>query len=149
MFEKKHILIIDAVLIIGSLLLVAGFVGYTQPFVIAPLGDSLPLLFSFPAGNSILIDTNLSFNSSQLYLAGETFSLDSGKYYWKVVANSVSDIRVVTLESPATFKLAISDDDSLIVINGGSEKLSVTTYNLGENVGTLFVTGLNFSSEDS
>ena len=146
---SKYILVIDAVLILGSLLLIAGYVGYTQPFATAPLEDSSTILFSFSGGNSVLIDTDLSFGSPGLHTVGDSFSLNPGTYYWKVVFNGVSDVRSVTLESPTTFLLTKSDDGALIVINSGLERVSVTTYNRGNEVGTTFVSNEDLPQENS
>jgi len=144
MVGKKHILAIDFILVIGSLLLVAGFVGYSQPLVIAPIDGHTStdgaVLFEFEKADLILIDDNLDFSSPQeIYVEDNlVINLKPGVYYWKVFGAFESDVREIKIESEIDLKLRGSDEDGRYkVVNSGNERLSVDVYDYGKFSGNV------------
>ncbi len=137
MVHHKHILLIDSILIVGTLLLIAGAVGYARPLVIAPLEDYVTsensVLFVFDKADVILIDDNLAFSSPQeVYVQNEiVLTLQPGVYYWKVVGALESDVRQLTIESSIDLKIRESQDGTVSVVNSGSVPLEVSVYNQG------------------
>ncbi len=136
MVNHKHILAIDAILILGSLLLIAGIVGYTRPLVIAPLDEAVTtngsVLFEFQKADYILIDDNLEFTSPrQVYVKESiTVNLEPGKYYWKAVGAISSEVRELTIESVVDLQIRESED-GIAVVNSGNTELEVSVYNQG------------------
>ncbi|MGV8142813.1 MAG: hypothetical protein ACP5NS_04240 [Candidatus Pacearchaeota archaeon] len=137
MVHHKHILIIDTILIVGTLFLIAGFVGYARPLVIAPLDDYVTtensVLFVFEKADVVLIDDNLAFTSPQeVYVRDEIIiTLPPGVYYWKVVGALESDVRQLTIESAIDLKIRESENGTVSVVNSGSVPLEVSVYNQG------------------
>ncbi len=150
MVNHKHILAVDAVLIIGSLLLIAGIVGYTRPLVIAPLDDVVTtngsILFEFQKVDYILIDDNLEFTSPEQVYVNDfvTVNLEPGKYYWKAVGALSSEVRELTIESVVDLQLRESED-GIVVVNSGNTELEVSVYNQGVLSGK-FVVGVSETS---
>ena len=151
MVEHKHILAIDAVLILGSLLLIAGIVGYARPLVIAPLDELVTtnssILFEFDKADYILIDDNLEFTSpQQVYVKDSiTVNLKPGVYYWKAVGALSSEIRELTIESVVDLQIRESGD-GIAVVNYGNSELEVSVYNQGA-LKDNFVVGVSESSD--
>ena len=137
MVKHKHILVIDIILIVGTLLLIAGFVGYARPLVIAPLDDYVTsensVLFVFDKADVVYIDDNLQFTSPQeIYVTDEIMvSLPPGVYYWKVEGALSSEIRQLTIESSIDLKIRESENGTISVVNSGSVPLEVSVYNKG------------------
>ena len=137
MVNHKHVLIIDAILIFGTLLLIAGFVGYARPLVIAPLDDFVTsensVLFVFEKADVVLIDDNLQFSSPQeVYVKDNILiTLSAGVYYWKVVGALTSDVRQLTIESSIDLKIRESENGTVSVVNSGSVPLEVSVYDKG------------------
>lgn len=143
MVNKKYVLLIDLVLVIGSLFLISGFVGYTRPLVIAPFDDyensNGSVLFSFEKADLILIDNNLEFSSPQeIYVENNlVVNLKPGIYYWKVVGALESDIRKFTIKSEIDLSLKEIENGNFEVVNSGNEKLDVDVYEKGKLTGKV------------
>ena len=137
MVHKKHIILIDALIVFISLAVIFFAVGYARPLVIAPIDDFVTtdnsVLFSFEKADVILIDDNLQFNSPQeIYVSGDIIvNLIPGVYYWKVVGAIASEVRELTIESSIDLKISESEDGTVSVINSGSVPLEVSVYNQG------------------
>ncbi len=135
--RKKHILIVDAILILGSLLIVVLFVEYTQPLVIAPLNNYLTfntsVLFQFKDADSILIDDNLEFTSPDIIFVEDDalVTLEPGNYYWKVVGTFESEVRQFTIQSQIDLRIRDTGNDIYEIVNSGNDQLSVEIYNRG------------------
>jgi hypothetical protein len=156
MINKRHILAIDFVLVVGSMLLIAGLVGYSQPLVIAPLPDTTTtdtsILFAFEKANLILIDDNLEFTSPlEIFVEDNlVINLKPGTYYWKVEGALASEIRELTIESEIDLKLRKSkfNKESYEIVNAGNTKLNVDVYEKGELTGNVIL-GVDESEEVS
>ncbi len=135
---NKKILVIDLVLIVGSLMIIAGVVGYARPLVIAPVDDLVTMnssvLFVFEKGERILIDDNLGFSSPQIYEVKDdlVINLKPGFYYWKVEGALDSDIRQLTIQSYLDLKLKEAQNGDFELVNAGNAELNVEVYEDGE-----------------
>ena len=143
---KKTILVIDLVLVVGSLALIAWLVGYSQPLVIAPIDGYTStdgsILFEFEKADLILIDDNLDFSSPQrIYVEDNlVINLKPGVYYWKVSGALESDVRELTIESEIDLKLKESGTkDVYEVVNSGNERLNVDVYDHGLLSGNIIL----------
>lgn len=131
--KKQHIKKIDFALIVVTLLVLASFIGYARPLVIAPLDDLATtngsVLFEFERGNIILIDDNAGFNSPREIHAEENLliHLKPGKYYWKVKGVLGSEIRELTILSEVSLKLK-KLNDKFGLVNTGNVELDVEIY---------------------
>ncbi len=136
MLEKKHILAIDMILIVGTAIALLGIIGYTKPLVIAPIDElqttNTSILFEFEKGNIILIDDNPYFTSPEKILAENNLviNLKPGKYYWKVQGafSRESEVRELTILSEIELKLK-KTADGYAVVNAGNVELNVEIYN--------------------
>ena len=151
--NKKHIVIFDLILVIGSLVLIAGLIGYSRPLVIAPV-DGLQttetaVLFEFEKANLILIDDNLSFTSPQEIYAEDNLviNLKPGIYYWKIIGARESEVRELTVESEIDLKIKESGQN-YSVVNAGNTRLNVDIYDRGELKGKI-VLDVDESKESS
>jgi hypothetical protein len=128
---NRRIILIDAVLIIGSLLVIAGIVGYTQAFAVAPLEDIDSVIFVLNNVEYLFIDDNLDFLSPELINLNEDVlvSLPSGHYYFKIIGER-NEIRELTFEFDIDILFDLSDNE-IKVINYGSKNLDVSVYNHG------------------
>src|SRR3989344_2711561 len=98
--NRKHLLIIDAILLFGILTSIFLLVGYTQPLAIAPLGsDSDSLLFYLPKTDFVILDDNSRFDSSETIFMGESTPLESGRYFIKFFDGIKSEIRQIDIET--------------------------------------------------
>lgn len=138
MIDKKHMIVIDFVLIVGTLLLIAGSVGYARPLIIAPVDGLVTtetaVLFSFEKADLILIDDNPAFTSpTEIYVKDNLIiNLKPGVYYWKVVGISESMVRELIIESEVDLKLKESENgEEYEVVNSGNTRLNVDVYNGG------------------
>ena len=142
--EMKKIWAIDAVLIVGTLIAVFVLIDYAQPLVIAPTDDftttETKVLFEF-AGEKILIDDNLEFNSPDEYAAkdGLIINLKPGVYYWKAVRGFESETRKLTIESEIDLRLNEKGDGEYEIVNAGNVELDVEVYRDDELVGSLIL----------
>lgn len=139
---NKKILIIDLILVVSTLAIIAGVVGYARPLVIAPIDDynttSTTILFSFERANLIIVDDNLEFTSPQEYYVEDNLVIDlsPGKYYWKVVGLRESEIRELTIESEISLKIK-QEGENYSVVNSGNVPLNVEVYENGQLTGSL------------
>ncbi len=137
MVDKK-ILVIDLVLIVGSLMIIAGVVGYARPLVIAPIDELITtnnsVLFVFEKGERILIDDNIGFSSPQVYEVMDdiVINLKPGFYYWKVEGALDSEIRQLTIQSYLDLRLKESRNGDFELVNAGNAELNVEVYEDGE-----------------
>jgi len=135
---------IDLAIIIGSLLILIGAIGYTRPLVISPV-DGLEtidsVLFSIDNAEKIMIDDNIDFTSPLEYrvVDGLEIELEPGKYYWKAVGVFGSRIRTLTVNSVVSLKLERKGED-YEVVNSGNVVLDVDVYDKDELVNS-FVLG--------
>lgn len=134
---NKKILIIDSVLLIGSLIAVFLLVGYTQPMAIAPLSsEQANLLIIVPAKDYVLFDTNSKFDSPQTLFIEDYISLKSGKYFIKFFDGSKSEIRQIEFELDVELQLRKLDESNLGIFNIGGSNLKIDTYEVGSLVDT-------------
>jgi hypothetical protein len=144
MINKKHILAIDLIVVVGTLLIIAGFVGYARPLVIAPVNEfsttESKVLFSFVKGNSILIDDNLDFSSPDEIFAEDNLIINfkPGVYYWKIKGILGSEIRTFTIESEIDLKIK-EGEENYEIVNSGNEKLNVDIYDFDLKTGTVIL----------
>ncbi len=137
MITKKHIVLFDLLLVVGTLVTIAFFVGYSQPLVIAPLDGEITtqtkVLFAFDKADTILIDDNLEFTSPTTIHAEDSLviTLEPGVYYWKVVGAQASEVRTLTIESSVDLQLRATED-SYSVVNAGNAPLDVSVYERDE-----------------
>ena len=140
---NKKILAIDLVLVLGSLLVIAGLVGYTQPKVIAPIDDYVStngnVLFEFKKADLILIDDNIKFSSpTEIHVKdGILVNLKPGNYYWKIIGVFESEVRQLTIKSEIELRLNEKEDGNYEVVNSGNTKLNVDVYNNGKLTGKV------------
>jgi hypothetical protein len=137
----KKILVIDLIIVFGSLFLIAGIVGYTQPLVISPIDDYVSngsVLFEFENAEKILIDDNLDFSSPlEIYVENDiVINLVPDTYYWKISGVLESEVRKLTVESEIDLRL-IEKEGKYEVVNSGNEKLNVDVYSNGVLTGKV------------
>ena len=132
--KNKHILKIDLVLVVVSLVVLMGAVGYVNPLVISPLDDyetsETEILFSIEKADALLIDDNLDFTTPDEYSLEDGLRIDlkPGKYYWKAVGILESEIRTLTINSEINLELKFNGNN-YNVMNVGNIKLNVDVYN--------------------
>lgn len=138
--NKKYLLIIDLILVLGSLLAVFFTVGYTQPLVIGPLSDSQEsLMFVFPASDYLLLDDNIKFDSPQTFFVDDSLNLKSGRYYIKSISGLSSEVREIKSEIDLVLQIRKLQDESLGVFNVGESRLQLETYEVGTLVNSSLV----------
>lgn len=142
MMNKRKILAIDFVLIVGTLFALFFIIGYARPLVIAPI-DGLEttdntVLFSFENGDRILIDDNLGFSSPMIIDVQDNIvvTLEPGVYYWKIDGVIDSEVRELTIKSLVDLKLR-EKDGQYNVVNSGNTRLNVDIYEKGELTGSV------------
>ena len=149
--NKKHILVLDLIIVVGTLMIIVGLVGYGRPLVIAPLPDSATantsVLFAFEGGEGveILIDDNLEFTSPQRVYVEDNLviNLKPGEYYWKIENDLIGGVRKFTIRTEVDLKLKRLDD-GFEVVNSGNTRLSVDVYD-----GADFVEGIKLDVDES
>ena len=130
---QKRILAIDFVVIVGTLLIIAGIVGYTRPLVLSPIDNfettETAVLFEFEKANVILLDDNSQLSSpDKIYVENNLIiNLKPGVYYWKVEGALESEVRKITIESEIDLILKESDD-GFEVANAGNTRFNVDIY---------------------
>jgi len=133
---------IDIVVVLVSLTLLVGIVGYGMPMVISPVDDfettSSSVLFEFSGGNKILLDDNLEFSSPEEIYAEDdlVINLKPGVYYWKVVGIGSSEVRELTIKSVVDLRLQ-EIDGGYEVVNAGNVGMDVDVYSHGVFVGKV------------
>ena len=140
---NKQILVIDMVLVIGSLFALAFIIGYARPLVIAPTNDyvttNTSVLFSFEKADTILLDDNLEFNSPTVISVTDNIivNLQPGIYYWKVVGALSSEVRQFTISSVIDLRLHDTGRGTYDVVNSGNIPLDVAVYDHGRYTGNM------------
>jgi hypothetical protein len=130
---KKHIWKIDLIVILVSVFVLMGLVGYARPLVIAPLdgyeSSSDKILFEFDRADVLLIDDNMDFTTPKEYGVSEEkiVRLDPGVYYWKVKGVLGSEVRTFTVNSRVELEL-VETEDGVAVVNAGNVRLNVDVY---------------------
>jgi hypothetical protein len=125
---------IDLVLVVVSLVVLIGVVGYVNPLVVSPLDDyetsETEILFSIENADVLLVDDNLDFTTPDRYQLkdGLKINLKPGKYYWKAVGVMESSPRTLTINSEVDLRLKF-DGDGYSVLNAGNIRLNVDVYN--------------------
>ena len=143
----ENIYKIDLVLIVVSLAVLIGVVGYINPLVVAPLDDyetsETEILFSIEKADVLLVDDNIDFTTPDEYSLedGLKINLKPGKYYWKAVGVLESDVRTLTINSEIDLRLEF-DGEGYSVVNAGNVRLNVDVYNGTELVDKVKV-GIN------
>lgn len=131
--EKKHIHKIDFAIIVGSLLILAGVIGYSRPLVVSPVDSyetaDTSVLFSFEKASHMLIDDNPEFSSpEEIFIEDDlVVNLEPGVYYWKVKGITDSKIRKLIIESRVDLILR-KNRDKYEVINAGNIRLRIDVY---------------------
>ena len=155
--NKKHIILIDLILVVGSLIVVAGLVGYTQPLVIGPIDDletsNTSILFSFENANVILIDDNPDFSSPEEIFVEDNLVINfkPGVYYWRIKGISESTVRKLTIVSEVNLKVRKAEGDQenkYDLVNAGNVPLEVDIFENG-SLRTDVILGVDESTEAS
>lgn len=138
MMTKNKIWAIDMIVIVGTLVVLLGTVGYVRPLVIAPLDGEITtetgVLFEFEKADRILIDDNMEFSSpTEIYVEDNlVINLKPGVYYWKVDGLLESEVRRLEIVSEVDLKLKMIDGgESYEVVNSGNVVLDVDVYENG------------------
>lgn len=124
---------IDFAVITLSAISLMFVIGFAQPLVISPIDNykttDTQILFSIEKGDKLLIDDNIDFTSPDEYDVADGLELEfsPGKYYWKVVGLTQSEIRTLTIESEVSLEL-IEDENNFSVVNSGNMDLLVDIY---------------------
>lgn len=130
---REHIWKIDLAIILISVFILIGVVGYARPLVIAPLDGynsfEDKVLFEFKGADVLLIDDNEEFSSPVEYKVsnGLQINLEPGVYYWKVSGVLGSEVRTLTIKSVVDLEL-VENEDGFGVVNVGNERLNVDIY---------------------
>jgi len=130
---RNNVVKIDVVVVVVSLVVLMGLVGYARPLVIAPIDDFESLdgniLFSFERADLLLVDDNLDFTTPDEYrvIDGEIIKLEPGVYYWKVSGVLGSEIRKLTINSRVELEL-VETEGGMAVVNSGNVRLNVDVY---------------------
>jgi hypothetical protein len=126
----------DMAIIVVSVIVLIGVVGYASPLVIAPLDDyettDTGILFSIENADVIIVDDNSEFTSPEEYSVspGLRIDLKPGKYYWRAVGAWGSEIRTLTINSEVSLELRKLDGaGGYGIINVGNTRLNVEVYN--------------------
>ena len=133
---------IDLVLVVVSLVVLIGLVGYVRPLVIAPLdgyeSSDNEILFVIEKADYLLVDDNFDFTTPDEYNIEDGLKLDllPGKYYWKAVGLFEGEVRTLTINSEVSLEL-VEMEDGFGVVNVGNTKLNVDVYNGSELVETV------------
>jgi hypothetical protein len=144
---------IDFVVILFSTIILIFLVGYSRPLVIAPIENfettDNEILFSIEKASKLIIDDNIEFTTPEEYdvVDGLALELKPGKYYWKVVGLTSSEVRTLIIESEVNLKL-VEDEEGYSVVNAGNVRLFVDVYDgeelmseeelkVGEKIGIL------------
>lgn len=135
--DKKYLIIIDAVVLLGSLLTIFLLLDYSQPLVIAPLSsEQADLLIIIHSKDYIILDDSSKFDSPQTIFIDDYISLESGIYFIKFSNNGKSDIRQIEFELDVKLQLRKLDDSNLGIFNIGESDLKIDTYEIGSLIDT-------------
>jgi hypothetical protein len=136
MMNSNKIYLIDAAMIVGTVIALASiiiYVGYLNPLVIAPSPDfettDTSVLFSFENSDSLIIDDNPEFTSPEKINVKDSLvvRLAPGTYYWKTEGLTKSEIRKLTILSEIGLKLK-KVETGYEVVNSGNLALDVEVY---------------------
>ena len=136
---KEHVWKIDVIVVLVSVFVLMGIVGYARPLVIAPFDDYESLdgevLFEFERADVLLIDDNMDFTTPVEYVVsdGERVELEPGVYYWKVSGVLGSEVRTLTINSRVELEL-VELEEGWGVVNAGNVRLNVDVYDGDELV---------------
>lgn len=141
--HRSLVYTIDAVLVVGTLVLVAWAFLYATPVLASPengFTTTGAVLFSFEKGDFLLIDDNAQFTSPERIPVNDQalISLSPGTYYWKVEGALSSEIRQVTVQSAVELKVRKSGN-GYDITNGGNDDLSVDVYDKGILTGNIIL----------
>lgn len=142
--ERKMIYLIDAVLLVGTILAISGIMFYgggeITGLIVGPtlnepsdgLVTTRAVLFSIENADVIFIDDNAEFTSPEIMNVhdGLEVVLEPGLYYWKANGLRDSEIRTLTIESRVELRLR-ETDEGYEVVNGGNARLNVDVYENG------------------
>lgn len=129
----KHIWKIDLIVVLVSVFVLMGIVGYARPLVIAPIDEYVSMdgevLFEFERADILLVDDNMDFTTPDEYAVrdGLEIGLEPGIYYWKVSGVLGSEVRTLTIESRVELAL-VEGEDGFSVVNAGNVRLNVDVY---------------------
>lgn len=143
MLDKKYLLIIDAILIFGTLFSLFLVLDYRQALVIAPIDSGEHLLFTLPDVDYILVDDNSKFDSPETYFIGDNIELEEGRHFIKFFDKLSSEIREINLELDVSLKIRRLQNGSVGIFNVGDSSLQIDTYRTGNLIDTSFVNGGN------
>jgi len=129
---KEHIWKIYLIVVLVSVFVLIGIVGYARPLVIAPLDEyesDGDVLFVIEKANVLFIDDNMDFSSPDEYWVAEglRIELEPGEYYWKAVGVLGSEVRTLTILSRVELRL-VKTADGMGVVNVGNVGLNVDVY---------------------
>jgi len=149
---KEHVWKLDLIVILVSVFLLMGLVGYARPLVIAPIddyeSDTGRVLFEFDRADVLLIDDNMEFTSPDEYEGsnGGVLILEPGVYYWKTTGVLGSEIRKLTINSRVELEL-LETEEGVAVVNAGNVRLNVDVYDDEELVDKVKLEVGSLSSE--
>jgi hypothetical protein len=128
----KNVYKVDVILVVVSLVVLLGLVGYARPLVIAPVDDyesSGEVLFLIEKADYLLVDDNVDFTTPDRYGVRDGLEIDltPGKYYWKAVGVLDGEIRTLMINSVVSLELR-EVDGGYGVVNGGNVRLNVDVY---------------------
>lgn len=144
MVTKKHIYVIDALILVSTLVVIATVIYAGTPILKSPINGYTtygPVLFSFEKGEKILIDDNMQFTSPQIIEVRDNLviSLAPGIYYWKVQGALESEVRELTIESKVDLKIKHIEGDRYDVVNSGNTELNVGIFENGSLTGNVIL----------
>ena len=133
MINKKNILIIDSILVLGILISAFLLIGYSQPLAIGPLYEEPKnsLIFSIQTTDYIILDSNLNFDSPHTIFIDDKLTLEPGTYYIKTFSELSSEIREIKSEIVLELQIRRINDGLIGLFNIGSSPVQVETYNVG------------------
>jgi len=129
----KNVYKVDLVLVVVSVVVLMGLVGYVRPLVIAPLDDyegSGEILFLIEKADYLLVDDNIDFTTPDGYAVRDGMKVDlvPGVYYWKAVGVMDGEVRTLTINSVVSLELR-ETEGGFGVVNAGNIGLNVDVYN--------------------
>ena len=146
--KAKNVYAIDLVLIVGTVVCLIFLVGYSEPLVIAPIGEfettNSSVLFSIEKAEFIFIDDNIDFTSPEKFDVedGLMINLKPGVYYWKAESVLKSEVRKLTINSEVDLKLR-ELEKGYEITNAGNTRLDVEVYN-----GTSLVSKIKLDTDE-
>jgi len=143
--KNKNIIVIDLVLIVGTLILLGSLYSFSSPVFFAPETDE-SVLVDIGDAEVFLIDDDGEFNSPEAILVedGVILSLEPGFYYWKYTGTVNSEIGWFQIETDV--ELEIRDiEGRFVIVNIGEESLDIDVYQSidDEEASKSFVLGGN------